>query len=291
MASTTNKVRYGLSKVYYALWDEDQSKYSTPVPMAGSVSINFDPQGSQNQFYADNVIYFTSNPSASDSGSLVIADMNDQAMIDLLGYVRDSVTGILYEPTNAKHPTFAMLYQKEGDGNTLRGVRYNVTLSRPSESANTTTDSVEPQTITLDYTAIGRDFVVNGETVNILKAHVTDAGDEHDAFDAWFTDIVVPGTAVGTTGVATLSALTIGSLSLTPAFSAGVTTYTATTENATNTITATATDSEATVAITVNGDSVTSGGTATWETGTNIVSIVVTNGGVTNAYTVVVTKE
>lgn len=193
MASTTNKVRYGLSKVYYALWDEDASKYSAPVPMAGAVSISFDPQGSQNQFYADNVIYFTSNPSASDSGSLELADITDQAYIDLLGYVRDSTTGILYEPTNAKHANFAMLYQKEGDGNTLRGIRYNVTLSRPSESASTTTDSVEPQTVTLDYTATGRDFTVGNETVNILKAHVTDAGDNHTTFDGWYTAVVTPG--------------------------------------------------------------------------------------------------
>lgn len=193
MASTTNKVRYGLSKVYYALWDEDTSKYSAPVPMAGAVSISFDPQGSQNQFYADNVIYFTSNPSASDSGSLELADITDQAYIDLLGYVRDSTTGILYEPTNAKHANFAMLYQKEGDGNTLRGIRYNVTLSRPSESASTTTDSVEPQTVTLDYTATGRDFTVGNETVNILKAHVTDAGDSHTTFDGWYTAVVIPG--------------------------------------------------------------------------------------------------
>ena len=75
MASQTNKVRYGLDKVYYAIFDEDTQTYGVPKPLAGAVSINFDPQGSQNQFYADNVIYFTSNPSASDTGSLEIADM------------------------------------------------------------------------------------------------------------------------------------------------------------------------------------------------------------------------
>ena len=66
--------------------------------------------------------------------------------------------------------------------------------------------------------------------------------------------------------------------------------YTASTTNATNTITAVAADAEAEVAITVNGTAHTSGQAATWETGDNIVRIVVTNGNATKAYTVTVTK-
>lgn len=291
MASQTNKVRFGLSRVHYALFDEDTQTYGEVKPLAGAVNISFEPQGSQNQFYADNVIYFTSNPAASDTGSLEIADMTDQALIDLLGYVRDSVTGVLYEPTTARHPTFALLYQQEGDGNTKRGVRYNVTLNRPSESAATTTDSVDPNTQTLDYTAAGRDFTIDGEPVNILKAQCTDAGDEHDAYDAWFESVVIPGTAVGTTGVATLSALTVGTLTLAPTFAAGTNTYTATTTDSTNVVTATPTDSDATVVITCNGNAVTNGEAATWSAGANYLSVVVTNGDVVNAYTVVVTKS
>lgn len=291
MASETNKVRFGLSRVHYAIFDEDTKTYGEVKPLAGAVSISFEPQGSQNNFHADNVIYFVSNPAATDSGSLEIADMTDQAFIDLLGYERDDVTGILMEVTNARHPTFALLYQQEGDGNTKRGVRYNVTLNRPNETAQTTTDSVEPNTITLDYTAVGRDFTVNGDIKNVLKAQCTDAGDNHEAYDAWFNSVVIPGTAIGSTGVATLGTLSIGNLVLSPAFSTGTSTYTATTQNASNTITAEATDDDATVSITVNGSSVTSGQSATWQTGTNIVSIVVSNGDVTNAYTVIVTKS
>lgn len=203
MASTSNKVRYGLSRVHYAIFDEDEKEYGEVKPLAGAVNLSFDAQGSQNQFYADNVIYFTSNPNGSDTGTLEIADMTDNARIDLLGYVRDETTGILYEPTTVRYPTFALLYQVEGDGNTLRGIRYNVTMSRPSESFATTSDSVDPNTQSFDYTATGRDFEIGDETVNVLKGHVTDSGDEHAAFDAWFDAVVMPGTAVSATGGAT----------------------------------------------------------------------------------------
>lgn len=89
----------------------------------------------------------------------------------------------------------------------------------------------------------------------------------------------------------TLSSLTVGSLTLTPAFSSDVTSYTVTTENNTNTVTAAATDEDATVSIEVNGTALTSGSAATWNAGANTVEVKVTNGGCSKTYTVTVTKE
>jgi len=192
MASTSNKVRFGLKNVHYALFDEDTKTYAAPQRLSGAVNISFEPQGSQNKFYADDVVYYVSNPTATDSGSLEIADMTEQAMIDLLGYKKDS-NGVLREATNAKHPTFALLYQQAGDGNTKRGVRYNVTLNRPTEGAQTTEESVTPNTMTLDYEAVGRDFEIDGEVENIIKAQVTDAGETHATYDSWFESVYIFG--------------------------------------------------------------------------------------------------
>lgn len=89
----------------------------------------------------------------------------------------------------------------------------------------------------------------------------------------------------------TLSALTIGSLTLTPQFSSSVTSYAVTTTNATDTVTATATDNEATVVIKNGSDTVTSGTAATWEAGANALTVTVTNDGYTQTYNVTVTKS
>lgn len=88
-----------------------------------------------------------------------------------------------------------------------------------------------------------------------------------------------------------LSALTIGSISLTPAFSQAVTIYLASTTNTTNVVTATSAAEGATVAITLNGSAHTSGQSATWASGLNEVKITVTNGETSKVYTVIVTKE
>lgn len=90
---------------------------------------------------------------------------------------------------------------------------------------------------------------------------------------------------------ARLSGLTIGALTLDPTFDGGVTEYTATTTNATNTITATAEDEAAEISI-LNGETpVMNGSTATWSDGANTVKITVKNGATQEVYTVTVTKN
>lgn len=89
---------------------------------------------------------------------------------------------------------------------------------------------------------------------------------------------------------ARLSGLTIGALTLDPAFDPDVVAYTANTTNATNTITATPEDDYATVTI-LNGETPVENGTAaTWAEGPNTVTITVKNGTAQKVYAVTVTK-
>ncbi|MDF2717198.1 MAG: hypothetical protein K0R28_4123 [Paenibacillus sp.] len=88
-----------------------------------------------------------------------------------------------------------------------------------------------------------------------------------------------------------LSALSLGSLTLSPAFNPTIGTYTTSTTNASNTITATAAKTGATVAIDHDGTPVANGAAITWTTGENTVTIIVTNGTTTKTYTVTATKS
>lgn len=107
-------------------------------------------------------------------------------------------------------------------------------------------------------------------------------------------DFIVKGTIYANAAAvkdASLSALSIGSLELVPAFTPAVTQYSATTSNATNNITVTAKDSGATAVIKNGSTTVNSGSAATWVTGDNVVTVKVTNGDAEKTYTVHVTKE
>lgn len=93
------------------------------------------------------------------------------------------------------------------------------------------------------------------------------------------------------TSNAQLSALSITGVSLSPSFAPSTRNYVGSTSAASGTITATAAESGATVEVFQEDNDISSGKVATWETGENVVSVIVTNGDARAAYTVTVTKE
>ena len=90
---------------------------------------------------------------------------------------------------------------------------------------------------------------------------------------------------------ARLSGLTIGALPISPSFDPDKTEYTADTSNATNTVTATPEDPAASVEIRLNDSTPLENKTAaSWQEGSNTLTIKVTNGGEAKTYTVTVAK-
>ncbi|MDY0235068.1 MAG: phage major capsid protein [Gudongella sp.] len=88
---------------------------------------------------------------------------------------------------------------------------------------------------------------------------------------------------------ARLASLSVGALTLSPAFNKSTFSYTATSTDATNAVNALALDGEATIEI-LNGETpVVNGAAATWVNGANTVTINVTSGTETETYTVIVT--
>lgn len=118
---------------------------------------------------------------------------------------------------------------------------------------------------------------------NIVTITVTDG----ESVTTYTVTVTVPAVAT------TLSALTVGSLTLVPEFASETSTYTATTTNSTNTITATATDERASISVKVNDVEIDNGTAATWEAGENTVKIDVGDpifGSSSRSYYVTVTK-
>ena len=92
-----------------------------------------------------------------------------------------------------------------------------------------------------------------------------------------------------------LSALTVGSLTLSPTFDASTYVYTTTaTTGSKSKINATPVDKADSVVITVNGNSIKNGAEVTWAAGANTVAVTVTNNSDPSAvsvYTVTVTAS
>ena len=88
-----NKIKYGLSNVYYAVATDDGTgtlTYGTPVPIKGAVNLTMDPQGDTTPFYADNIIYYTSTANNGYAGTLELALVPESFRTDVLGETADT---------------------------------------------------------------------------------------------------------------------------------------------------------------------------------------------------------
>lgn len=185
-----NKIKYGLSKVYYALATissvDGSATYGAPVAMPGAVSLSLEPSGDPNIFYADNIPYMTFAANAGYEGTLELALIPDAFRTDVLGEVTDA--DVQYETTTATTAPFALLFQFEGDDTATRHVLYNCTATRPNVGSQTTEESVEVQTEELSLTC-GAIYNASLDK-NLVKGKVSD--DTAAAYSSWFTAVVQP---------------------------------------------------------------------------------------------------
>lgn len=179
----TNKIKYGIRNVYYAVATiaaNGSATYDTPVALPGAVSISLDPQGDTSPFYADNIVYYTSIANNGYEGDLELAKIPDSFLIDVLGYEEDK-NDVMFENAGAAVVHFALIFEFAGDKHAKRHVLYNCTAARPSVSGSTKEETIEPQTETLSITAT---TVYNpGYDMDIVKASVTPS--EAAQYTAW----------------------------------------------------------------------------------------------------------
>lgn len=279
-----NKVQFGICKVHWAKRYDDGT-YGKPVHMPGADTLtisNSDNEG--NQIAKDNGLYWDGAGSRTKTGELVMARYLEDFKKAILGFIEED--GGFTEGTGATSH-FALMFEGDGDLAGDRFVWFDCSATTPTQTWQTTaadgtiTEATETSTITAN-------LVEMADGVKRLTHYKSKGAVGYDTFfdKVPFADVHEDETA----DAPKLSALTIGSLTLTPAFDPDVTSYAATTTNATNTVTATALLG-ATVTITANGTAVSSGDSVTWNEGENTVAVTVSNGTQSTSYTVTVTKE
>ena len=151
--TTNNKVLYGIEQCYVAKITEVDGEitYGTPFPMPGAVGLNFDPEGEETPFYADNVKYFIASSNQGYSGDLQIAMTPQEFLTEILGRTIDT-NGAVFENADDKTARFALMFQGQGDAKNRRWVFFDCTATRPSRENNTKEESIEVGTETMTIT-------------------------------------------------------------------------------------------------------------------------------------------
>lgn len=180
-----NKVQYGLRNVYYATVTVGTNTvtYGAPVAWPGAVSLSLSAEGDTNDFYADNIKYFTAIANNGYSGEFESAMIPDSFKTSIMGETvgTGSKAGVYYEDAMVAPKAFALLFQFEGDENATRHVLYNCKMTRPDIESSTTEDGIEVQTVSGELTAVPRAFD------NIVKASC--ANTASTAYTSWFTTV------------------------------------------------------------------------------------------------------
>lgn len=180
-----NKVKFGLSNVHYAkitYASDGTLSYGTPVALNGAVNLSLDANGDQTDFFADNIAYFSTFANQGYTGSLEVAMITDDFKTNILGEVADT-NGALYEDASVTPSEFALGFQIQGDDKNRKMWLYRCTCARPSLTADTKTETIEPNTDTLDLTVMPR------LSDSRVKIGMTETATNTAEFASFFSDV------------------------------------------------------------------------------------------------------
>lgn len=197
-----NKVHFGLKNAYYAVLTETTdpetgeitTSYGSWKKWAGAVSIGLENNASQEDFYADDGVYYVTSSASSYEGDFESASVPNSFRQDIYGDIEDS-NGALVEVSNTQTKYFAFAYETSGDIGGQRTVFYKCSATRPEASSATTEDGTEVQTQTITIKAIGRadEVTLGGEKVNLIQATLVKGQTGYDTFfDSVYEPTITP---------------------------------------------------------------------------------------------------
>ena len=164
-----NKVEFGISELHVGTYTESGGTVTlgTPYAQKGAVSFSVEVKSEQNNFYADNIVYWAGYSGGTLEGDLEVALFDDKFKKDFLGY-KTLTNGGLANVKNPTKPNVYIAFEVQGDEAARRVILYNCTLGSINRSYNTIEESKEPTTETLSVTCIGDN--TSGVTMAVLKS-------------------------------------------------------------------------------------------------------------------------
>lgn len=289
--SAAGRVTTGFSKPYVALYGNTGTTvtYTGLRELARGVNVTVNPESADdNKFYANNVeAESAAGQFAGGTVELTVDGLFTSAERMIQGLPAAGVDGWTGYGNDQSVPYvgigFIVRYMSDGVTSYQPFVFPKVKFNTTGLEAATQEDEIDWQTQSLTAT-ISRDDTENQNWKLLGDSFATEAEAETALkIKMGYVEPPTPPEAV-------LTGITIGSLTLDPAFDADVTAYTAATTNASDTVAATAADG-VTVTIEANGTEISSGDAVTWVTGDNTVTITASNGVDSTVYTVTVSAE
>jgi phi13 family phage major tail protein len=151
-----NKVLFGISNLHVGTYTEEGGTVTlgTPYHQKGAVSLSPTESAEKTDFYADNILYYSSFAGGTFEGELEVALFDDDFKTQFLGYVT-LTNGGLAITKNATKPKVYIAFEVEGDTEKRRAIFYNCEFGAISREYSTIEETKEPQTATINFTCAG----------------------------------------------------------------------------------------------------------------------------------------
>lgn len=155
-----SKVQFGISELHIGTYTETTTTQGTTVTLGtpyhqkGAVSFSPEVESNQNDFYADNIVYWSGYSGGKIEGDLEVAMFDDAFKTQFLGY-KTLTSGGLANVKNPTKPNVYIAFQTETDGTPIRVILYNCALGNISRTYETIGEQKEPKTATLPVTCTG----------------------------------------------------------------------------------------------------------------------------------------
>lgn len=168
-----NKVLFGISNLHVGTYTEEGGTVTlgTPYHQKGAVSLSPTESAEKTDFYADNILYYSSFAGGTFEGELEVALFDDDFKTQFLGYVTLSNGGLAITK-NATKPKVYVAFEVEGDTEKRRAIFYNCEFGAITREYSTIEETKEPQTATINFTCAGD----NATGVTMATFKPTDAG-------------------------------------------------------------------------------------------------------------------
>lgn len=196
--------RIGCDNLVYAKMTTEDTATTAPVygevtPAPGVISVNINPNASQETLFADDGPMDTATTLGKVDVEINKAELTTENKADLLGHEIDANGGIVYGDSDVA-PWVAIGFRTLKSNGKYRYVwLYKGKFTDPEDNNETKGDSINFQTDTIkgQFVKLSNQITINGKKVRPWKYEIdADNPDaKEEAMTSWFSDVQMPSVA------------------------------------------------------------------------------------------------
>ena len=197
MAPTNKKSFVGVDKIYYALVTTDnESSYvaGAPAVFAPAMNIAQAPKSNSKVQYADNQPFDSMSSEGETELDIEVTGVKLDDLATVLGRVYNAAVGRMFD-NGGTPPDVALGFRAKMRGGFYRYYWFlKGAFSSPPEEIATETDTPDPKSIKLKFTAVRtiKQFALNGSITDSVKRLVGDTSDSTFSATTWFDAVQTP---------------------------------------------------------------------------------------------------